>query len=204
MGHMSEQESGSPAQPQESYPVALQGAATFVGYSTMNAHVAIGYAADRSWTELWCRLDRSIKRLRAMSLPENSTNNVDMLDEVDSFFLACWHLSDWLEKDPAVPEHITKAYIWTAFNKTHPRVHMQVGIAYANTSKHLELGGKRLHARPHRFTTTPHRNYLDLEVWREGETPEYHEAVELAEACLSCWKDFFDRERIDWQTPLPK
>jgi hypothetical protein len=155
--------------------------------------LVVGYENPRSWWEQWAAVGHYLSELRGAYQPEASIPNDDMKRHADQFFIACWHMCDWLINDATLPE-VTEQLVEAFIEEHHP---LQVCRAYANTAKHLELRKpERLRARVIRFHHSPVGRQLDVEYWSSTQPARTVDALELAEQSIAAWTTLLDHHGL--------
>lgn len=142
----------------------------------------VGYGAEKSWLEQWGQVQRSY--MKVQNLYTADVHNEDAQSVVKDFFIHCWHLSDWLKKDPAtsVGREDIGALLSTEYD-------MRVCNAMANTSKHHTLVDGKMSVRVSRMVTQPQAQ-VTLEITPvEGEATE-RDALDLATSCMNIWRRY--------------
>jgi hypothetical protein len=156
---------------------------------------------DPTWQDQWRRTERWMLRLRAaeedalsyIGQPWCDPNEGLLLykDDVIAFFQACYHLKDWLKKDPASAEKAGD--VETFVNETEC---LQLAADVCNRSKHgLADRNPRLdpnaQPRTHRIVIYSQDGQFQMVG---GETilvgGEGRPAVEVAEQCLAAWTSY--------------
>src|SRR2546422_7357586 len=82
----------------------------------------------RGWREQYDRMLRWFERLHEPGIPDERRR-----DDYYAFFVICYHLKDWLQKDPLVPASVRKSV--EKFIDTSPSLRMCADIT--NGVKHL-------------------------------------------------------------------
>lgn len=107
--------------------------------------------------------------------------------ELDAFFLACWHMRDWMDGDNVRLPAITMKVIDEYVNKSLPLLRCR---AYANTIKHFELNSpEKLAMRKVGHKSDEHSMSMSLEFW-SSQTAQQVDALQLAEDCYAAWALF--------------
>ena len=121
------------------------------------------------------------------------------LDDVQSFFLHCNHLRDWVLKLNKIG--ITKADIDDFIQKNLP---LQICADLANSSKHCRLERKTWSGgEPHLSGITHQSSVYDgglgvkseFKIWMDSEP---FDALEIAEQCWSLWGEFIKRHKENY------
>ena len=117
-----------------------------------------------------------------------------MKRRADEYFVACWHLYDWMINDSSVPQ-VTEPVV-----ERHVKQHLplQVCRGYANTTKHLELSDeKRLRARVTRFVHSPGGRRLEVQYSSSTQPAKTIDALDLAEQCYQNWLTFLQQQGFE-------
>jgi hypothetical protein len=149
----------------------------------------VGYGPKKSWLEQWGQVERSHKKLE--NLYTATADNQDAMTVVKDFFVHCWHVSDWLRKDPAT--NIEFDDIGTLLNSDFD---MRICNAMANTTKHFDLDGK-MTARVSSVVTQPQCQVTIEIAPTDGSTSCTRDALELASSCMSIWRKFLADHRLN-------
>jgi hypothetical protein len=112
-------------------------------------------------------------------------------DEVYAFFLNCYHLKDWLKRDPSTAASVgdIESYISRSSN-------LSLCADLANASKHLELTSARTDAdtavgRRHYSLGLGNATPTTLSVRYEVTAgPNTYDAFELATRCITEWETY--------------
>jgi len=94
-----------------------------------------------TWDEQWSRVLRWHERFRLIGKGVVGTNPIECYDDdVRAFFVSCYHLKDWIKRDPSVPETV-RADV-EPFVAATPCLRLAADVA--NGVKHLDLDGARV------------------------------------------------------------
>lgn len=87
------------------------------------------------------KLRRQLNRLQ-----NENRSNLDYKDDLDSFFVECWSLKDWIKNDPKV---INKIHDITSVLERYisSDINLQICADLANRNKHYLLTQKRVDAK---------------------------------------------------------
>jgi hypothetical protein len=123
-------------------------------------------------------------------------------DDVVAFFQACYHLKDWLKKDPA--SHDKAADVEKFVEQTDC---LQLAADVSNRSKHglADLNprlDKNAQPRTHRMVIYSADGQFEM----VGEevilvNGEYKSALEVAEQCLAAWGGYLKKARSGMSLP---
>lgn len=145
--------------------------------------VAVGWGAERSWLEQWGEIERTHTKLQNLysSAAEDAREPTSV---VKTFFIQCWHLSDWLRHDKATSVQKSDT---DSLRDSEPD--MKICAAMANSTKHHTLDKPEwTTARVSTITTEP-TCQVTIEILRTS-GKEYRDALELATSCMSIWRKF--------------
>lgn len=134
-------------------------------------------------------MDWHLDNLRALYRGENLANCSPLIIEMDAYFIASWHMQDWLLNDSAISE-IGKVELDAMYQASEP---LRLCNAYANTVKHFELRDPaRLRSRIAQFQQASDGSVrILLEFSSSVDAPIERDALELAEAVNADWRSFF-------------
>lgn len=154
------------------------------------------HGADRFWPEQWHRICWHLDNLRALyagSLPNGSG---PLVIELDAFFIAAWHLYDWLLNDNAAAAQVSEPELRSFVARCVP---LQRCNAYANTVKHFDLSRpERLRSRLVSYECEVGGAVrITLEFWSSVDQPQQVDALRLAEDVNTAWLDFIDLHDLD-------
>jgi hypothetical protein len=134
------------------------------------------------------QLERARRFLgRVMEPPESwdEWNEVTFQDDMWAFFQNCWHVKDWLKKDPVVDEQLKAKVIDAA----HRSPKLKICRELCNGTKHFKLD-KQGAAATHSRTTIR----IEPGAWAEidcmfddGQDNELH-GKQLAQECIAEWE----------------
>jgi hypothetical protein len=131
-----------------------------------------------------CQLDR-VRRFydRVTQRPEGAAYLIDYQDDVQSFFMHCWHLKDWVKHDPLIDQPV-KDRIKDA---VHASDVLKVANDLATSAKHLEVNKSRAGAELSlmRLDASGELSLLDCIIEVNGAE---RSAREVAAECLQEWE----------------
>lgn len=128
---------------------------------------------------------------RVTKKPEGTPYIIDYQDDVWSFFMHCWHLKDWIKRDPLVPDDM-KTRIRAA---VHESKVLAVANDLATAAKHVEVYESRAGAE-HAFLRLDHSSgvsTLDYIVTVNG---EQRSSRQLAGHCMREWERILQAEGL--------
>lgn len=143
------------------------------------------------------RAERYLNRIRHIykGMPHVHEASVYYEDDVISFFIHCHHISDWMMDSSKI--HISKREMDSFIASTEA---LRICADLCNAEKHRTLTkSKRTERQPHLCSKictvvsyTPQSAEPSIfkgkfTVLSDG---KLHDALELAEACMSAWKEF--------------
>jgi hypothetical protein len=152
---------------------------------------------DYSFSKKYHAMMRAYAKLQIIST-DNGPNivNTDAADLAEAFFNQCYHLKDWIKKDPVIGSKVdVEAYI----NKVGA---LRIVADYCNSLKHAGLdrksrsGGQVEEVRTHMkidMTTKGFVTSAQLEIILGRKR---YNAYKLATDCVAAWKTFFARNSI--------
>lgn len=151
-----------------------------------------------SWTDQWNRVQLGLGRVEAIyrGRPEPE-GTAGALYDLFAFFVNCYHLCDWIDQDPDVPQLVSDG----ARRLVSTSDELKICGDLANRSKHSAL------ARPAKTgdkSTGPTSNDVTIVVGQDdvrhafrvssGETER--DALALATACVASWRDFLEQHDL--------
>jgi hypothetical protein len=144
---------------------------------------------------------RDYEKLKKISTNNGwEINNTDASDFTEAFFNRCYHLKDWIKKDPTVSPAIdVEAYI----NKTGP---LRIAADFCNSLKHAGL------SRPGRTggQLDGVLTHINMDIMPGGGTSaqveirmgsKKYNAFKLASDCVAAWDRFFKIHGLDVGQP---
>lgn len=159
------------------------------------------------YVEQYLRVERWFTRLQDAAVskpyvrPLTLTQQIEFLqDELYAFFVNCYHLKDWIEKDETIPFGQSEVESFIARNS-----YLKLCADLCNSSKHLQLrsqGRSNLHPRTgspsvrHSFLIDSSKPELDRKKQSgvrfavETDGGEKIDSLILAAHCLDAWTDF--------------
>lgn len=191
--------SGSPVCP-SCGATSAAGNVALTGSGTLEAvDVEIGYSEKESWHSKWDDVTRDFEAIEEAFTIEGTDNRV-IRHRLLKFFEDCWHLVEWIKRDPnlsaAVREKVMKA-AWGA----DPMVLCE---AVASTSKHHTREGHK--GQPEKATARVMAVRMPLGGWSptvkitvwqpETPGPQDHDARTLAADCMSWWRSFIKQNEL--------
>lgn len=169
--------------------MVLQSAIPAAGALTMS----VGYENPRTWFEQWSAISHHLAELHKAYDVGIGVSNTELKRRADTYFIACWHLYDWLINDPAVTQ-ISKQVVDSFVMRRLP---LQICRGYANTTKHFELSDeKRLRARVTKFIHGPEGRRLDVQYWSSTQQAETIDALHLAMQCYQEWLTLLQQQGL--------
>lgn len=131
----------------------------------------------------------------------NSISNTDSRDAVENFFNHCYHLKDWLKKDPQVTLKLdVEEYINSSSS-------LSLAADYCNTFKHAGLDRKNRSKRKLEKINT----HINLDLTPTGFVAsskleltiggEKYDALDLATQCIKAWDSFIEMNGINFPNP---
>jgi hypothetical protein len=168
---------GSSSQNVRAYADVAIGLATAI-----NPGVSLTFNSDQSWYAKWHKVKQSLATVETACHPSSYQGNDPAKRAVESFFVDCFHMGDWLWEDPSTG--LTKPQV-CAFVETDPNLRVCEGVA--NTDKH------RVRSKPGAMTAkikdvTSDRNGTRVSVeWSQGANTHAVDALHLARECVVAW-----------------
>ena len=143
--------------------------------------------------EQWERVKRYFERFERLSRTGriHDTNSENYVDDIYSFFIHCYHLKDWIEKDPSSPLR-TDVKSFGKKSKSFQicrdlclgAKHLTVTSPTSDLATH-ELGRKRVN-----FNVST--RVLSMRVFVQTSAGE-REAFDVAKKCMGEWEAFLSR-----------
>lgn len=154
--------------------------------------LTVEYTPVGSWMEQWRRMFRHLDQIRASYGGTGGTD--DLTNAVQHFFVACWHVTDYLRKDRVNLPTFDENRLW-AYKSTDPW--LPVAQAFANTFKHLERRSPTDPvARLKRTSIGPPGNFVIVSYEAPPQPEVEFDALKLAEDCVATWERFLASEGI--------
>lgn len=154
------------------------------------------HGAEKYWPEQWHRISWHLDNLRDVYAGKMPHNSGPLVIELDAFFIAAWHLWDWLLNDDAEAAQVGEPELRSFYAQCLP---LQRCNAYANTVKHFELRRpERLRSRIVTYeqeVTSAVR--ITLEFWSSVDPPQQVDALQLAEDVNDSWLEFMDLNDLE-------
>jgi hypothetical protein len=157
---------------------------------------------DYSFSKKYHAMMRAYDKLKTIST-DNGPHivNTDAGDLAEAFFNHCYHLKDWIKKDPAIPSHVdVEAYI----QKTCA---LRIVAVYCNSLKHAGLdrksrsGGQVENVLTHlKIDLTP-RGFVSSAQFEIILGSKRYNAYKLASDSVAAWKSFFALNSITLDQP---
>jgi hypothetical protein len=153
-------------------------------------------ASGASWRAQYDRMKRWHSRIQAATAVDDL-----YVDSVYAFFIFCYHLKDWLQADPAVPEKVGQA----AEQMISGAFHMSLCADLANGLKHVSVTRRPRLSGPVSFSTqapAPEfsqdpNDYLGVLPTIHGADGEFiAPAPEIVDLCVNAWETFLRQHRL--------
>lgn len=138
------------------------------------------------YVEQFKRVMRFLERVR-----DHSGDTVDYDDNLWSFFQNAWHLKDWIENDPTIPDEKTKRILKRVY-QTPDLVHCQ---DLANRTKHFKLKSQGNDAD---FTS---RN-VSVKLGPNPPVTEYSHIVTMDDGSQLVAQDLAEYVVLEWEAIL--
>lgn len=159
--------------------------------------------STKSYKEQYKRMKRWYNRLKAIYTGmEHKVSDEYYNDNVYAFFQNCYHLKDWLKNDPNLQRLLPDiGTLVEDFANRGPDC-IQVCGDLCNGSKHMIISTPKIDANTHlggrklRFDFGTHVLAIEYKIECRDQS---HDALCLAESCISEWDDFMTRHNI----PIP-
>jgi hypothetical protein len=159
-----------------------------------------------SWRHVYIRMGCRLVRLQAMH--EGSVDIGALYGEVDSFFLDCNHLREWMRKDTKSEHALPEAARNEAEEFAQGNDALATAIGFANTSKHLFRDPPRIRRNGQQTEDMTARivawivgggDPISVRVESQSSTRARREedALDLAERCAAAWEDFLLSHHVD-------
>lgn len=146
---------------------------------------------QRPWQEMWALIEYNLRRLESRYAgPKGADGMIGLKNDVYNFFIACYHLTDHLQHDPAVPENVQEA----VRNYVQNKVALTLAGDLVNTFKHhTRRNSTDLSVRITRLSSTPTATI----GWTEPVKGErQRDALELAKTTVQDWRSFLDQHGL--------
>lgn len=177
---------------------SIHAAAAMAASLTMTGtlSITVEYNPVGSWEDQWRRTLRHLDEIKAAYSGSRSTE--DLTQAVQQFFVACWHLNDYIRNDKTNLPTLDEARL-QAYRSADP--YLPVAQAFANTFKHLyrtRPGDPVARVKSTRIGPPGNTATVSYEVPPQSEV-EY-DALQLAENCVNAWGVFLASEGISLPT----
>jgi hypothetical protein len=173
--------------------VAASAAAACSVVGTAAATVAIEYSPTGVWWEQWRRTLRNLNEIRRL-YDETDGSVDDLKAAVEQFFVACWHVNDYIRKDKSNLPMLNESRFWTYKDGDQD---LTIAQTFANTYKHFERRQPNDPiARVKRVSVGPPHNLAAIAYEAPPQPEREYDALQLAEACVQSWETFFKAEGI--------
>ena len=154
--------------------------------------VSVEYNPVGSWMDQWRRMMRHLDEIRTLYARTGGVD--DLTNAVQQFFVACWHLSDYICKDKVYLPSFDENHVWAYKNAD---AHLPIAQALANTLKHLERRNPADPvARVKRTSIGPPGNFAIVSYEAPPLLEVELDALKLAEDCVATWERFLAIEGI--------
>lgn len=143
------------------------------------------------WTEKWHSATHCLDQLRSAYSAWPVT--IDELEQrVTTFFVECDHLRDWLKKDLTALNGLTEPDLANHFSSTES---LRRCNAICNTHKHhTRDSGTTARIRGTHLSRSG--SFVTIEIDWALPSATTEDALELADACLSSWRNFLENAGI--------
>ncbi|WP_033289964.1 hypothetical protein [Amycolatopsis jejuensis] len=152
-----------------------------------SAGLGVTFAETRPWYEQW-----HLVRQQLADVEETLANRreVDRVKRViETFFIACTHLGDWISQDPS-----TKALKTEVEHLPKDDPSWRICRAVANTSKHHTRNGG-ITARIQSISFAEHGTTATF-AWTEHKIVQTEDALVLAKRCMDRWERFLTENNL--------
>ncbi|MEK4034271.1 hypothetical protein WOC76_12595 [Methylocystis sp. IM3] len=156
---------------------------------------------DYSFSKKYHAMMRVYEKLKTISTDNGPhIDNAEVGDLAEAFFNQCYHLKDWVKKDPATAFIDVEAYI----NKTGP---LRIVADYCNSLKHAGLDKKpRSEGQIDNLNTHLKIDLTPKGVVTSGQQEitlggKRYNAYKLATDSVAAWKSFFALNSISTDPP---
>ncbi len=154
--------------------------------------VSIEYNPVGSWMEQWRRMLRHLDEIRTSYGGTGGAD--DLTNAVQQFFVACWHLSDYICKDKVNLPSFDENHFW-AYKNADP--HLPIAQTLANTFKHLVRTNPSQPTARVKTTSIGLPGNFAIVSYKAPPQPEVEfDALKLAEDCAATWGRFLANEGI--------
>jgi len=172
--------------------IASPGAAESAATADRVTGIVVTKADNRPWVEKWQMVLHSLDKVCEVYANSNGLGTIEIECRVDSFFVECDHLRDWLLWDTSLPA-ITET---TIDRKVDSTAALSLCRDICNTHKHHTRRSGRT-ARVRGVAIDAPRATVAIEVDWALPAATTVDALQLAEDCVQSWRDFFDEHGIN-------
>lgn len=150
------------------------------------------------WKHQYERVSRWFSRIENVSNATYQMNPIDSKDYIVTFFQNCWHLKDWLMKDPLIAKDARLIQKIKDFAEKESQ-YIKISQNIANGSKHGEFENF------HRKSKGLSVNLIGDEksgIWQSAvyeytQRNKTYEVVDLARKCVQEWEKFLKKNVPD-------
>jgi hypothetical protein len=157
------------------------------------ATVAAEYSPVGAWWDQWRRTIRHLTAIREFYARADGSLE-DLKAEVEYFFVACWHVHDYILRDKINLPTLNDANFWAHKNAD---LNLKIAQTFANTHKHLER--RNLNdpiSRVKSVSIGPPHNFALISYEEPPKPEQQYDALQLVEGCANSWETFFKAEGI--------
>jgi len=149
----------------------------------------------RPWTEQWQTILHCLEELRVAYSPRGETlGTVEIKSRVETFFVECDHLRDWLKHDLSALHGVTADDIRGYALRSSPA--LSTCYAVCNTHKHHTRDRGRTEAQIREISVSSSGARVAIEIDWASPSATTVDALGLAEDCVQAWSEFFKRFNI--------
>lgn len=159
------------------------------------AGITVNLGPERPWYEQWYSVRQHLELVEFNSSPDAYQGNDALRRDLESFFVECVHLGDWLWHDKSTG--LSKAEVKRYINN-HPA--LNICLAAANVKKH--------HTRDNPNAMTARISSVGFDTngvhasisWSEGSNSGIEDAFDLARRCVKAWESYLQGHGL--QSPI--
>jgi hypothetical protein len=145
--------------------------------------VSLTFSSDQPWYAKWHKVKQSLATVETACHPSSYQGNDPVKRAVESFFVDCFHMGDWLWEDSSTG--LNKPQVCT-FIENDPSLRVCEG--FANTDKHrVRSKSGAITAKIRSITSGPNGVQVSIE-WMQGANTHTEDALDLARRCVAAWE----------------
>jgi hypothetical protein len=142
--------------------------------------------APAAWQEMWAEVRHHLDIVRGWYSGGQGMNVTELCAASVAFFVSCYHLTDHIEKDPAVPQPVRGRVRRYVNNNSS----LKLAADIANTHKHSGRNPGRRTCSITEAKIRPTGAVMTF-TWTDAQGGFHHEdCLDLAERAVSAWSTF--------------